>query len=212
MKDWNLDLREGPGFIEFDMEDLEKVCRCNVDAYQDYPLYPAIFGSLAGPDIIYKNWYASVRAIEGNAIMVVDSKDVNGFAIFVPPGYKGMPTFGYLKAGGLTMPPSTYLPQMRYESYCMKMKKKYTDHQSWYMLDLVVRRDRQRQGIARRLMEPVMDALDRTGQDIYLETHHPDNVPIYQKFGFEVAEVGKVPGSDLDHFGMLRRACNRGAL
>ena len=168
MRDWNLDLREGPGFIEFDMEDLEKVCQCNVDAYQDYPLYPAIFGSLAGPDIIYKNWYASVRAIEGNAIMVVDSKDVNGFAIFVPPGYKGMPTFGYLKAGGLTMPPSTYLPQMRYESYCMKMKKKHTDHQSWYMLDLVVRRDRQRQGIARRLMEPVMEALDRTGQDIYL--------------------------------------------
>ena len=85
MKDWNLDLRESPGFIEFDMEDLEKVCQCNVDAYQDYPLYPAIFGSLAGPDIIYKNWYASVRAIEGNAILVVDSKDVNGFAIFVPP-------------------------------------------------------------------------------------------------------------------------------
>ena len=76
MKDWNLDLREGPGFIEFDMDDLEKVCQCNVDAYRDYPLYPAIFGSLAGPDIIYKNWYASVRAIEGNAIMVVDSRDM----------------------------------------------------------------------------------------------------------------------------------------
>lgn len=73
------------------------------------------------------------------------------------------------------------------------------------MLDLVVRRARQRQGIARGLMEPVMDALNRIGQDIYLETHHPDNVPFHQKFGFEVVEVGKVPGSDLDHFGMLRR-------
>ena len=73
------------------------------------------------------------------------------------------------------------------------------------MLDLVVRSGKQRQGIARGLMEPVLDALDWAGQDIYLETHHPDNVPIYQKFGFEIVEVGKVPGSDLDHYGMLRR-------
>ena len=55
VKDWNLGLREGPGFVEFDMDDLEKACQCNVDAYADYPLYPAIFGSLAGPDMIYKN-------------------------------------------------------------------------------------------------------------------------------------------------------------
>ena len=205
MKDWNLGLREGPGFVEFDMDDLEKACQCNVDAYADYPLYPAIFGSLAGPDMIYKNWFASIRAMDGKALMVTDSSEINGFAIFVPPGYKGMPTFGYLKAGGLSMPPSTYLPQMRYEAYCMKMKKKYTDHQSWYMLDLVVRSGKQRQGIARGLMEPVLNALDQNGQDLYLETHHPANVPIYQKFGFEVVEVGKVPGSDLDHYGMLRR-------
>lgn len=205
MKAFGLDIRETPGFVCFDMDDLEKACQCNVDAYADYPLYPAIFGSLAGPDMIYKNWFASIRAMDGKALMVTDSSEINGFAIFVPPGYKGMPTFGYLKAGGLTMPPSTYLPQMRYEAYCMKMKKKYTDHRSWYMLDLVVRSGKQRQGIARGLMEPVLDALDWAGQDIYLETHHPDNVPIYQKFGFEVVEVGKVPGSDLDHCGMLRR-------
>ena len=155
--------------------------------------------------MIYKNWFASIRAMDGKALMVTDSSEINGFAIFVPPGYKGMPTFGYLKAGGLSMPPSTYLPQMRYEAYCMKMKKKYTDHQSWYMLDLVVRSGKQRQGIARGLMEPVLNALDQNGQDLYLETHHPANVPIYQKFGFEVVEVGKVPGSDLDHYGMLRR-------
>ena len=65
MKDWNLGLREGPGFVEFDMDDLEKACQCNVDAYADYPLYPAIFGSLAGPDMIYKNWFASIRAMDG---------------------------------------------------------------------------------------------------------------------------------------------------
>ena len=188
MKAFGLDIRETPGFVCFDMDDLEKACQCNVDAYADYPLYPAIFGSLAGPDMIYKNWFASIRAMDGKALMVTDSSEINGFAIFVPPGYKGMPTFGYLKAGGLSMPPSTYLPQMRYEAYCMK-----------------VRSGKQRQGIARGLMEPVMDALDQNGQDLYLETHHPDNVPFYQKFGFEVVEVGKVPGSDLGHFGMLRR-------
>lgn len=123
MKAFGLDIRETPGFVCFDMDDLEKACQCNVDAYADYPLYPAIFGSLAGPDMIYKNWFASIRAMDGKALMVTDSSEINGFAIFVPPGYKGMPTFGYLKAGGLSMPPSTYLPQMRYEAYCMKMKK-----------------------------------------------------------------------------------------
>ena len=103
------------------------------------------------------------------------------------------------------MPVSTYLPQIRYESYCMKLKKKYTDHKSWYMFDIVVRREMQKQGIGHRLMEPVLDALDKDGQDIYLETHNPDNVAFYEQFGFEVVEVGTVPGSDLDHYCMLRR-------
>ena len=200
-----LDIGNIPGIVEFDIADLEKACQCNVDAYRDYPLYPALFGSLAGPDITYKNWYASIRAIYGKALMVADSRDVNGFAIFVPPGYKGMPTLGYLKAGGASMPVSTYLPQIRYESYCMKLKKKYTDHKSWYMFDIVVRREMQKQGIGHRLMEPVLDALDKDGQDIYLETHNPDNVAFYEQFGFEVVEVGTVPGSDLDHYCMLRR-------
>jgi GNAT superfamily N-acetyltransferase len=48
---------------------------------------------------------------------------------------------------------------------------------------------RQGQGYARALMEPLLALADREGLLCYLESSKADNVPIYKRFGFEVAEV-----------------------
>ena len=87
----------------------------------------------------------------------------------------------------------------------MKLKKKFTQHNGWYLYDLVVRRDHQHQGIASSILEPVLQYIERSGQNCYLETHNTVNVDIYRKFGFELMETGDVPGIHIRHYAMLKK-------
>lgn len=193
------------GLSLFDMKDMEKAVECNIDAFTGYRLYDVLFKEHNTYDVMRKLWISSLKTLSDTAMIVVDSENINGMAFFLPPGYKGMPILPYLRSGGLKMPLSTLYPQARYESFCMQMKKRHTDHNSWYLFDLVVRQKKQLQGVAKSMLLPFMEYLDETGQDIYLETHADKNVPFYNHFGFEVVETGLVPKSDLTHYGMLRR-------
>lgn len=56
----------------------------------------------------------------------------------------------------------------------------------WYVLTVGVRPDRQGQGLSRKTLQPMFDRADRDGVPCYLESSNPANIPIYQKFGFEV--------------------------
>ncbi len=193
------------GLSLFDMKDMEKAVECNIDAFTGYRLYDVLFKEHNTPEVMRKLWISSLKTLSDAAMIVVDSENINGMAFFLPPGYKGMPIMPYLRSGGLKMPLSTLYPQARYESFCMQMKKRHTGHKSWYLFDLVVRQEKQLQGVAKSMLTPFMEYLDETGQDLYLETHAEKNVPFYNHFGFEVVETGLVPGSDLTHYGMLRR-------
>ena len=193
------------GLSLFDMKDMEKAVECNIDAFTGYRLYDVLFKEHNTPEVMRKLWISSLKTLSDAAMIVVDSEDINGMAFFLPPGYKGMPIMPYLKSGGLKMPLSTLYPQARYESFCMQMKKRHTDHKSWYLFDLVVRQEKQLQGVAKSMLVPFFNYLDETKQDIYLETHADKNVPFYEHFGFDVVETGFVPGSKLTHYGMLRR-------
>ena len=193
------------GLSLFDMKDMEKAVECNIDAFTGYRLYDVLFKEHNTPEVMRKLWISSLKTLSDAAMIVVDSENINGMAFFLPPGYKGMPIMPYLRSGGLKMPLSTLYPQARYENFCMQMKKRHTGHKSWYLFDLVVRQEKQLQGVAKSMLTPFMEYLDETGQDIYLETHADKNVPFYNHFGFEVVETGLVPGSKLTHYGMLRR-------
>ncbi len=44
------------------------------------------------------------------------------------------------------------------------------------------------------------------GQSCYLETHNFRNVAYYEKYGFKTMEIGLLPGTNTEHFAMLREA------
>ena len=76
---------------------------------------------------------------------------------------------------------------------------------SWYLYDLVVRQDCQKQGIATTILQPVLQYIEQSGQSCYLETHNTVNVDIYRKFGFDLMETGDVPGIHSKHYAMLKK-------
>jgi hypothetical protein len=63
----------------------------------------------------------------------------------------------------------------------------------WYLALLGVSPGYQRQGIGGALLTPVLQRADREGAACYLETFVADNVPFYERRGFQVVETGVEP-------------------
>ena len=103
-------------------------------------------------------------------------------------------------------PIGIFLRLLRYENYAMKLKKKYTNHECWYLYNVTVKPEYQHKGMSSTLLKPMFQYLDRIGQDCYLETHKEENVKIYEHYGFELLEVSKIPKTDIVQYSMLRKA------
>jgi len=53
---------------------------------------------------------------------------------------------------------------------------------------------------------PSLDRLDEQGLPGYLDTQNPNNVSLYQRFGFEVVHEDEIPGTSVRHWAMLRQS------
>jgi ribosomal protein S18 acetylase RimI-like enzyme len=66
----------------------------------------------------------------------------------------------------------------------------------------------QGQGIGGALLHAGLERADVSNLPCYLETMNPDNVPLYQKFGFAIASEGDIPNSNVHVWSMVRPAKN----
>ena len=64
----------------------------------------------------------------------------------------------------------------------------------WHFGPFGVLPERQRQGIGSQLLNYFCEHLDRLGAAAYLETDKPENVQLYQRFGFSVIAEAPVLG------------------
>ncbi|MCK4515677.1 MAG: GNAT family N-acetyltransferase [Spirochaetaceae bacterium] len=74
----------------------------------------------------------------------------------------------------------------------------------WFLELLGVDPDAQGRGHASALLRPMLARIDGEGCPCYLETTNPDNVSMYEHFGFEVRTSGTVPDTRIDYWCMLR--------
>ena len=58
----------------------------------------------------------------------------------------------------------------------------------WYLQTLAVEPASQRRGIGTALIEPGLERADADGVGSYLETQRRDNIPYYERFGFELTD------------------------
>jgi len=65
----------------------------------------------------------------------------------------------------------------------------------WYLHILGVDPSCQRTGVGRAVIEPVLERCDSEGLPAYLVTQKPENVPWYERSGFEVRDELRVRGS-----------------
>ncbi|KAB8144317.1 GNAT family N-acetyltransferase [Chloroflexia bacterium SDU3-3] len=132
-----------------------------------------------------------------------------GVCAWLPPEHVDVSAWMFLRAGGvrlgLDVDLGIYARLLRYEGYAARMHARHAPFPHWYLFTIGVARDHQGQGLSGRLLRPAMAFLDRHGQHSYLETHSERNITFYQKYGYQVAEVGRLPGTGAPHWCMLRR-------
>ena len=176
------------------------------ESYCGYPCFDYTLPKGYDEDCVSEICALMILACKGG---ITVSADGHGVLSVCPPGSK-ISTFRYLMKGGLRMGMKYGFGVLSrltsYEKYCVDMMNRYIDGNTWYVANLAVEPAYQGKGLAKRMLEPFLAYIDKIGSSVYLETHDEANVPFYERFGFELAEVGKLPDSDIKHYGMIRRA------
>jgi ribosomal protein S18 acetylase RimI-like enzyme len=118
--------------------------------------------------------------------------DVEGAAIWLPPGKTTLSLPQMLRAGFLAAPLHWgFGPFMKFMGLVSKfehMHKQAMPGDHWYLFVIGVDPPKQGQGIGGALLQPVLLKADASHLPCYLETDKPEDIEFYKKHGFEVRE------------------------
>ncbi|HZR44711.1 MAG TPA: GNAT family N-acetyltransferase [Ktedonobacteraceae bacterium] len=141
---------------------------------------------------------------------ITTTPEITGAACWLPPGSTTMHMGQMLLTGALTSIFKMGSPGLKrlaiVDDYTRNMHQRCITEPHWYLMVLGVDPKRQGQGIGSKLLSAGIERADASGLPCYLETMNPDNVPLYQKFGFAVANEGDIPDSNVHVWGMVRPA------
>ena len=162
-------------------------------SHADYPAFRAVF-----PDprrrarALPPFFRATVRdAIPfGAARAAVDGPTVLGVAVWLPPGAFPWTAARKLRATPAMLAVLAADPRSfrAFVGYGAAAERLHPTEPHWYLEVLGIRPEAQRQGLGRRLVQPVLDRADEEGLPCLLETSDRANVPYYERFGFTVTD------------------------
>jgi GNAT superfamily N-acetyltransferase len=118
---------------------------------------------------------------------------IGGAAVWAPPGawratraqeLRAMP--GLIWAFGRSIQRGLVIEEM--------MKKAHPEEPHWYLAFIGSDPDVRGKGYGQALMNSRLDRCDAEHAPAYLESSKPDNVPYYQRFGFEITGEITPPG------------------
>ena len=198
---------EKAGLYIVQKKDLDRLAEVAADAYQDYPLHNWFTKGKYDKKASKILMQITLKTMTKDAIIYADSKELNGFAAWIPFGFTGNKAIPFLKSGGLKLILHSGLGIINrlsaYEKYAMNLKKEFTDHYDWYLFNLSVKKDAQGKGIASKLMRPMLTFCDDEKMVAYLETNKEKNVSLYNHDGFELKKEELIPKTTVMHYAMV---------
>lgn len=147
--------------------------------------------------ILYGEVYAPSPAMEGVAVWLPSKKAEISF-------------WRAVRAGALSLRRHVGGDVMKrilaFSEYIDALHREHLPDAHWYLFFIGVDPDHQGKGIASRLIRPMLARFDREGVSCYLVTQNEQNVPLYEHYGFGVISRSTIPGCDVGHVEMLRKA------
>lgn len=200
---------EKAGLYLVQKKDLDRLAQVAADAYQDYPLHNWFTKGKYDETASRLIMGISLKTMTEDAVIYADSPEINGFAVWLPFGFTGSKTLPFLLNGGLRLichcGPGIIARLLTYERYAMGLKKEFTNHFDWYLYNLSVEQHAQGEGIAGKLLRPMLEFCDNEKMTAYLETNKQSNVGLYMHYGFELKKQEQIPKSTVTHYAMARQ-------
>jgi len=135
--------------------------------------------------------YFDVR-LAGGEVFVSD--DAHGAALWNPPGGNRLGSRFVEDHWRANVVPRLNAAELaRYEAFSEVLAAMTPAEPHWYLGLLGTVPERQRSGIAKALLDPMLARADADGRPIFLETGMQRNVAIYERFGFVVTATADVP-------------------
>ena len=202
------DTHDLAGLTRATLADARRVAAVLARAFQDDPLmrYAIPDGDerrrllpwLIGLNVRYGCRYGAVYVTPG----------YEGAAVWLPPGQTTMTLRRMLRAGMFAAPPRVRWPILRRlaatGNYATTLHERCAPGPHWYLAQIGVEPSQRRQGIAARLLQPMLARIDAAALPCYLDTENEANIAIYQRFGFQVVAEGVAPTGGPRVWAMLR--------
>ena len=133
----------------------------------------------------------------------------DGVLMMLPPDQTKM-TIDKLYRSGILAAPfkmgwASLSRMLRFMDFAEKEHKAAATSDHYYVMTVGVLPERQGMGVGKRLMTNALETVDSNKMACYLETQNQNNVPIYQRLGFDVVSDKEIPKGGLHNWGMLRQ-------
>ncbi|MBQ7077086.1 MAG: GNAT family N-acetyltransferase [Lachnospiraceae bacterium] len=199
----------GVSEIQFLSKDnISEFIKTSVDAYTNYPLFCNIF---KGP--VNRKTLSRMMLVDYKSRLHMDmiggltsSEKYEAVIMFEPPMTGKIGIREYMKVAKpldylMLLNPSFYR-QEAYEDYSLEKRKPYLDDKTWYVYVFATKKECQRKGFGKPLINLLTSFAKEKGYRICLETDLKENVAMYEKFGFKLKDESVYKGN-LNHYVLL---------
>jgi hypothetical protein len=153
-------------------------------------------------------WYFRSVAIRTSQLWgeVYTTAEVDGGALWISPKYAS--TFArMLKTKLFAMPfkldGSSFTRWINLTSHLQWVHRRLVEGPHWYLMALGIEPSKSPE-IAGTLIEPVLYRADFDHVTCYTEAFSEDDLPLYEKYGFRIAGVGRIPGGGPSFWSLTR--------
>ncbi len=195
-----------PEELFFSSKNQEGYILTSIDAYRDYPLFERIFNEKYDEKTFMRMMDVDLKSRLGTLAGVTVSEGYESVMLLEPPLAKKTGMLQYVRAADLEdytllLKPAMYRLE-DFEKFAHEKRKGYLDEATWYIYIFATKKEFQGRGHGKKLMNLIISYADTTGCRICLETNLPENVGMYEHFGFETAD--RVTYKDnMEHYVMI---------
>ena len=136
------------------------------------------------------------------------SPEMEGIAVWYPPGKSDMTPWRMMRAGGISLQRKVgkeIISKMTFvNNNVTNIRKQYAPFPHWHLFPMGVDPPSQGKGFASALLRPMLKRIDAEGLACYLETQNEKNVSIYQHYGFKIIHNEILPETEIMNWAMIR--------
>lgn len=189
--------------------DLPRASRLLAEAYMDDPLMCHLLPDRARRSRSAVPVFGLLLGVGSEAGVVhASSERLECVAAWIRPGQGGMGFGRILRHGGLALGATVGVPAslrlLRFSGFAEQLQERCLPQPHHYLSLIGTDPAHRGEGHAGFLLASMTREMDEAAAPCFLETNNPENVPLYEKHGFRVAERTTVPRAEVEHFAMVR--------